>query len=183
MFYQTFTGIWPEDSTLTGAICAILNGPIANAFVSTIEGKIDITVETLGSIPVPDFTIDNRAEIGGRIETYNQLRNDFVLGRGDVSAVELALKRIDAAVLRAYDLPPRVERELLDYFNDSPRIVPFEWHDYYPKDFEPCFPLREFLSDDFKLGNASEWRRDYGRLPEVVHRAMSAALRAYGAEE
>src|SRR5205085_11053449 len=56
-FYQTYIGVWPKsDQYDEHILSAILNSPVANAFVATREGKTDITIETLNLIPAPYFT-------------------------------------------------------------------------------------------------------------------------------
>jgi len=55
--YQTYFGVWPISPLLDEwTLSAILNSPVANAFVATREGKTDVTKETLLLIPVPVFT-------------------------------------------------------------------------------------------------------------------------------
>ena len=63
---------------------------------------------------------------------------------------------IDSLILKAYDLPPRLERKLLDLFCGHPRPVPFDFPDYFPKDFHPCIPLHKYLEMDLKQANAGK---------------------------
>jgi hypothetical protein len=60
------------------------------------------------------------------------------------------LTRIDAAVLEAYDLPPRVERELLEFFRHEERPVAHAWKHWLPDRFEPFIPLHEFVSEQYQ---------------------------------
>jgi hypothetical protein len=55
-----------------------------------------------------------------------------------------ALLSIDAFVLAAYDLAPRMERMLLRQFAGQARQVPFRFDRFYP-DAVPALPLREFV--------------------------------------
>jgi hypothetical protein len=45
---------------------------------------------------------------------------------------ERLLKNIDAVVVGAYRMPPRLERAVLDYFNDNDRKVDHPFHNYFP---------------------------------------------------
>lgn len=85
------------------------------------------------------------------------------------------LDHIDAAVLGAYDLPPRLERELLEYFRDAKRPVAHPWQHWdvaYPT---PGLRLAERVSGRFHAkGN---WIREvFQPLPE----REAALLREYG---
>ena len=63
---------------------------------------------------------------------------------------------IDSLILKAYDLPPRMERKLLDFFRGYPRPVPFPFPEYFPEDFQPCIPLYKYLEMDMKRVSAGE---------------------------
>ena len=55
--------------------------------------------------------------------------------------------RIDAEVLRLYNLPPRLERQILDLFSGvARRGVPFEQTEYLPKSFPEPLTLRDLLA-------------------------------------
>ena len=61
------------------------------------------------------------------------------------------LQRVDAEILRLYDFPPRLERQLLDLFSGYKRLgVPFDFRRYFPEDFEPHFPLHLYLSEEYQ---------------------------------
>ena len=62
--------------------------------------------------------------------------------------------RVDAEVLKLYALPAGLERELLDFFDDVPRVgVPFKQRGYIPLDFRETQRLDEFLliTDEWEL--------------------------------
>ena len=55
--------------------------------------------------------------------------------------------RIDAEVLRLYDLPAALERKVLDLFSGVRRRgVPFEQIEYFPKDFTELDRLGDLLA-------------------------------------
>jgi hypothetical protein len=92
----------------------------------------------------------------------------------DVDEARVLLKRVDAEVLRLYDLPPRLERQLLDLFSGQQRPgVPFAFERYFPEDFEPCFPLHMYLSESYQRSTAGALRARYAPITEP---AILAAL-------
>ena len=61
------------------------------------------------------------------------------------------LKRLDAEVLRLYDLPARAEKKLLDLFASRERPgVPGRLKGYYPRRFTQPIPLYAYLSDSYQ---------------------------------
>ena len=171
VFYQTFTGIWPHDPDLTTVIAAVLNSPVANAFVSTIEGKVDITSDTLREIPIPHFKKRNREQLEQLVAEYTKLTSAMANKPVYVRA-DMILRRIDALVLNAYDFSPKVERELLDYFNGHERIVPFGFADYFPADFKPCFSLADWLTGKPARATAKRFREQSRDIPEHILQAL-----------
>jgi hypothetical protein len=145
--YQTYTGVWPKtpnfDETL---LAAVLNAPIANAFVATREGKTDITSDILKLVPVPIFSKHQRERIHSLVGQYQHHLQEPLFNGDELDHI---LKQIDAAVLDAYTLPPRVERKLLDFFRGHARPVRHQFSEYIPADCEVFFSLSEFLSPEF----------------------------------
>jgi hypothetical protein len=154
--YQTYIGVWPKTETFDEfLLAAILNSPVANAFVATREGKTDVTKETLMQIPVPIFTEVQRIELRGLIKEYQRAASEPLLVpmKGDPEAL---LKRIDAAVLSGYRMPPRMERQLLDFFRGQERPINHSFSEYFPRDLTVFFPLAEYLSPDFAISTVGE---------------------------
>ncbi|MEM9019777.1 MAG: N-6 DNA methylase [Planctomycetota bacterium] len=154
--YQTFIGIWPNSRQLDcNVLTAIINSPIANAFIVSWEGKTDVRLSTLKRIPVPYLDHTAAVEIGERVREYDRALQSSVQDRGSLYK---RLAAIDAAVLDAYDLPPRLEHELLLYFSDSPRQTPFKFNGYvgYDED-EAYFTLSERLRSGFDQTTAKSF--------------------------
>lgn len=94
---------------------------------------------------------------------------------------------MDAAVLRAYDLPPRLERQLLDVFSSVERKgVGLDGPDgrsafrgYYPPGFTSALPLHMVISEQFERARADKTvdRFKPGDSPHVreVLRAVASA--------
>jgi hypothetical protein len=62
---------------------------------------------------------------------------------------ERLLKNIDAVVVGAYRMPPRLERAVLDYFNDNDRKVDHPFHNYFPATLDVFVHLAEYLDEKF----------------------------------
>ena len=72
--YQTYFGVWPTSPLLDEwTLSAVLNSPVANAFVATREGKTDVTKETLLLVPVPIFTETQKVTLRELIKQYQKL--------------------------------------------------------------------------------------------------------------
>jgi hypothetical protein len=161
--YQTYFGIWPKSNAFDEwLLSAVLNSPVANAFVATREGKTDVTKETLMLIPVPIFTEAQRIKLRELIERYQLLTYATPLNSVRSRSEDL-LKQIDATVLSGYRMPPRIERQLLDFFRGQDRPVKHSFSEYFPEDLSVYFSLSDYLSSDFALANVGELLKRMGR--------------------
>jgi hypothetical protein len=125
-FSQRFFGIWPTDKATIYAIAALLNSPLANAYVYAKEEDRDNRVKTLNSLPIPQSS----SLVAGSVidKLSRELHKQFAQGKAD-ECRELLLK-IDAEILSAYNLPSELERELIKYFEGYERPVPFSFFGY-----------------------------------------------------
>jgi type I restriction-modification system DNA methylase subunit len=144
-----FVGIWPTSDKLPlEALEAILNGPLTNAFLNERASIQHINKELLKLLPMPKRALDRVVEAVSRYraacvaagaEALRPAGSDGVLNR--------LLIEVDAEVLRAYDLSPRLERRLLEFFrgHEHERRVAPPFSGWLPKDFTACIPLHEYL--------------------------------------
>lgn len=103
---------------------AIMLSPIANAFAYSWSGKRQTLVREWLAMPLPVPTKNQVEEIEGAAESYLNLARQstgFMVIGPDESAIRRALLDLDAAVLRLYNLPPALERELLSVFDGVER--------------------------------------------------------------
>jgi hypothetical protein len=78
---------------------------------------------------------------------------------------------VDVEVLRLYELPPPLERELLDLFAGWPRVgVPFRFDGYFPPHFGDCLPLHDLLA----IGQ--DWRRTNHRRDELIEKKVGRSI-------
>ena len=89
------------------------------------------------------------------------------------------LLNIDAEILQLYDLPPRLEKRLLDFFAGYQRKgVDFKFDRYYPEGFDSYIPLHMYISTEFQnssVENVKKWIEN-NRSPEVIE-AFKAATK------
>lgn len=165
LYSQQFYGLWPitplsEKDLL--ALSAVLNGPVANAYISVHSPSKMIRVSAISQIPIPKILPDRLADL---VADYSdRLANPKVLCHDD-EYLDALLMQIDALVLEAYDLPPRLEHELLDYFRGADRPVAHPWSHWDIAKPAPGLRLAERMSGSFP--QKQDWIADVFRpLPE-----------------
>lgn len=171
---QQWFGMWPRDDADEAdlaTLAAVINGPVANAYLAVHSPAKGIRITAVNAIPLPHKLPDIADLVGDyrRLLTSNDLSGDR-----DAQLRDL-LMQIDARVLTAYDLPPRLERELLDYFGTAERPVAHDWCNWnllYPAS---GLTLAERLSGRFHPGKA--WVRN---LFKPLPIGEAELLQAYG---
>jgi hypothetical protein len=68
--------------------------------------------------------------------------------------------RLDCAVLEAYGLPTRVQRQLLDQFQGWKRPVAVPFTGYFPEHFKDAITLKDFVAIQYDWDMANERRCD-----------------------
>jgi hypothetical protein len=156
LYSQNFHCLWPKGAWTTKTIAALLNGPVAAAFVASRETSKHITKTVLERVPIPHLQPDQVAAIERLVDAYLAVRAntsspDLPLWSSGTEepAAKRILLQLDAEILKAYKLSPRLERQLLDYFRGAKRPVPFEFGGYFPTDFTATIPLWQYISADF----------------------------------
>ena len=140
---------------------ALLNSPLANAFAFCHLSKRDNLVGTMRLLPLPGVSKKEFGPLERAVDAYlNAARHWSAVNRETPAEDSLPLfkgtaknkskawipteddlrilhLRVDAEVMRLYDLPPAMERMVLDLFAGEPRKgVPFDQVGYFPKDLE-----------------------------------------------
>lgn len=163
---------------------ALLNSPVANAFVYCHLGKRDILVGTVRKLPMPCRWNAQAESIEQAALRYRQLATSagpLFDASSTPEGLRQALLAMDAAVLRAYDLPPRLERQLLDLFTGVERKgVGCEFRGYYPPGFTSYLPLHMVISERFQqaAADATAERFRPGESPYVSEVLGTAAVGA-----
>lgn len=157
---QGFFGIWPTSRHLPlEALEAILNGPLANAFLTERASNQHFTNQLLKLLPMPKRALGRVVAAVKHYRAALKLAGAEALrppGSDDV--LNRLLIEIDAEVLRAYDLPPRLERRLLEFFrgHEHERRVDHFFSGWLPEDFTAYMPLHEYLGP-FVERNRGAW--------------------------
>jgi type I restriction-modification system DNA methylase subunit len=161
---QQLYGIWPKSGTSLEVLAAVLNGPVANAFIAIHSPADRIRRGTLLSVPVPEHVPSKVNELAKQYSRVVHQGADLFSERLSERA-DMLLQEIDALVLKAYDLPPRLEKELLELFRDTKRPTLHEWKHWLPADFAPFIPLHEFLSDQYSVATGPWIQEVFEPLP------------------
>jgi type I restriction-modification system DNA methylase subunit len=163
-------------------IWALVNSPLTNAYMfchcrrQNLEG-------VLRGMPVP-FEHQDLSKLENMARNYFELeKNDEFRLKDEISFKEKkkqCLLAIDAEILRLYDLPPRLEKQLLDFFAGTQRKgVDFKFEGYYPEGFESAIPLHEYLSEEYQRSTVAfvdEWVKKHRspEINEVLRKAVDA---------
>jgi|SRR5262245_3038347 len=148
---------WPLE-----ALWAICNSPFANAYSYAFSSKRDVLAGLMRNLPVPDIKAKSIIPLLKAVDAYWKAIHDqqnaiFVPTNSD--ELKTLHWRIDAEVLRLYELPPHLERQLLDLFTGVERRgVPFKQTEYIPKGFSDISTLSELLAVTADWGQTNERR-------------------------
>jgi len=168
VFSRNFYGIWPKEELKLEVIAAILNGPVGNGFLHSQEKDRNIRITDLRNVPVPEVTNGQQQTIVILVQEYIKNRKLWLEGIQESNEFHdrclTLLKEIDAEVLKAYHLEPRLERMLLDSFYDQKRLGPVEFWEYYPSYFKPYIPWHIYISEGFEKSKA-KYNRDIPAIP------------------
>jgi len=178
--YQRFHGVWSKAGVALETIAAVLNNPLANAFLYThpAAAERDNQIRAVRHIPFPSFTLAQTQTIVMLVKQYQSYRAQWREQPERAEEFEAACRetmaQLDAEVLAAYALPPRLEKQLLDSFAGYQRPGPVRFTGYYPAGFRPAIPWRVFISQAFQASSA---RATLTRLPVINDPVISAAVR------
>ncbi len=165
---------------------AILNYPFANAFAVTNRTSRHVLAGMIEKLPVPaalDYEIANVVESAREYLRLVREANEPPLS-GNLAVVKNSLLRMDAAVLRLYDLPPRLERHILNMFAGRKRPgVGCAFDGYFPPDFSAWVPLHEYISEEYQAATSREAILRYVPIKsQATLDAIKLAYEAIGAD-
>ena len=166
---------------------AILNSPLANAYIYCHGNKWLVGVDRILNLPIPNFCDNDFYHIHKLVRHYFNLyntENEVLQKDFNIKEAEFRMLAIDAEVMRLYNLPPKLERQVLNLFSGYQRKgVDFNFDRYYPEGFDTWIPLHEYLSEEFQRSSPSRVKQwvDEFRSPELVS-ALDAATKAFSEE-
>jgi type I restriction-modification system DNA methylase subunit len=132
------------------AIWAICNSPVANAYSYAFSGKRDVLAGLMREMPIPKLLDVELAQLTKLVRKYldsaKQIRK-VAMDDALTEKLKILHWRVDAEVLRLYNLPVEFERRLLDLFSGIRRRgVPFIQTEYIQKAFSQPIRLHELLA-------------------------------------
>lgn len=168
------------------SLWAVLNSPFANAYMFCNSMERHNLAGTVRKMPIPPCTKATLSKLDGLVAEYFKLmqKKDSEFGIDVQDKAKQLFLSIDAEVMRLYDLPPKMEKRILDLFQGVQRKgVDFEFKGYYPEGFESAIPLHEYLSEEYQRSTVSfveKWVED-NRTPEMI-KALEKAVEAFKEE-
>ena len=160
---------------------AILNSPLANAYAYCHSLERNNQTGMIRNLPVPDCDSYSLRRLANLVQDYFDLydsRGKILMSEVDAKEAERRMLAIDAEVMRLYDLPPKLERQVLDLFAGWERKgVDFKLTRYFPKDFDSYIPLHEYLSEEYQRSTVafvSKWVEEV-RSPQIIKAFEKAA--------
>ena len=176
-----------ESGPPTLFVWALLNSPLANAYVYSYTMKRHIYDSLIASIPMPQHWEQSVDQIVSAAHKYMTMAREpakFELRGDNDVGLQRALVEMDAAILRAYDLPPRLERQLLDLFTGVPRKgVGCSFTGYYLPGFSSHLPLHLLISERFERAAANRTAdRFHPGESDYVRQTLAIAATAFEQE-
>ena len=160
-----------------GVVWGLCNSPMGNAYAYCHTEKRHVLAGDMRRMPVPNVTEVDLGRLNEAVADYLEAARNIsarairqpqqsngksksrqktfegIEGRepaADAAVLEhlrILHWRIDAEVLRLYDLPAALERKVLDLFSGVRRRgVPFEQTEYFPKEFTELDRLSDLLA-------------------------------------
>jgi hypothetical protein len=177
-----FIAVRPTKPEVTALyLWAILNSPVANAYAFCHSVKRDILVGTMRKMPVPRWSAAHVAHIEQAAMRYRTLATSsgqLFNATASPEGIKQALLEMDAAVLKAYGLPARLERQLLDFFSGVERKgVGCAFTGYFPAGFKSLVPLHKYISSGYRRSTIDQVaeRMKPGESAHVLASLRSAA--------
>lgn len=176
---QQLFGIWRkgENAPSLQALAALLNSPVGAAYIASHSPPDRIRVSAVRSVPLPSAL---PSQLDPLVDRYVSALESAAVGPFFEDAVapqlQQMLSEIDEAVLRAYDLPPKLERDLLEYFRGAERPTVHPWRHWWPDAVTPAFNLSSLRSQDLSRASGSWITQVFRPLPVHEARLLREAL-------
>jgi len=140
---------------------AICNSPLANAYSYAFSGKRDILAGHMQGMPVPKLDGVGFQQLIRFVQSYFKaaVRSTERPNDAEVEKLREFHWRIDAEVLRLYQLPVELEHQLLLLFSgEARRGVPFTQTEYLPKGLTDPISLRDLIAITYDWEKTNERR-------------------------
>ena len=172
---RRFYAMWSKtDNFSLELLGAFLNSPLAQAYCLTHSFQQDTRARVYESIPLPNALQLPNTLIGSLVKSYVEYS-----GKRQYEEANKTLLQIDAQILKLYQLSPRLERKLLDFFWGHKRRVPFNFSGYIPPTFESWIPLHVYISKEYQESTIRDTLR---RLPTITNEPTIRYFEELGCE-
>lgn len=187
-----FLVVRPEDAIVPiFVLWGLLNSPLANAYAFSVSSKRDVEAGEMREFPIPQsLSPESTQRLDQAVKSYLEAADLFdqkqssgeLVDEGDLfhtsapssetlEQAKLNLMylhwRVDAEVLKLYDLPAHLERQLLDMFTGVERRgVPFHQTEYFPAHFTDLQRLEDLLAI------TGEWEQTSARKSELIEKKI-----------
>lgn len=169
---RNFFAIWPSIPNVSvKVIAAILNSPLVAAYIYSNTTERGIPKRIYEKIPVPLNLSSNSSLLEELVDEY------LLYLERDVEKCKDILLKLDAEILKLYNLPPKYERKILDLFWNQKRPVPFDFTGYIPPDFLSWIPLYIYISEKYK---AATLKNFVEKFPVVKNKTAINYLKEIG---
>jgi len=175
---QQLFGIWRRDENAPSlqTLAAFLNSPLGAAYIASHSPPDRIRVSAVRSVPLPNAFPAELDELVERYAAAVASVDEAFFGDDFAPKLQQMLNDIDQAVLSAYDLPPKLERELLEYFRGAERPTVHPWHHWWPDGVTPAFNLSKFRPQDVARASGNWITQVFRPLPAQEGRLLREAL-------
>lgn len=183
-FTTNFVAIRPNNKAQPSMeyLWAIVNSPITNAFMFVSCGKRHNLTGQLNKLAVPLPEPSQRNAIAVAVRNYlAYVRRDpgAILQQPIIAQKACTLLlRVDCEVLKLYNLPRELERQLLDYFAGWQREgVPFKFDRYFPEHFTDPISLADYLAI------TADWPETNKRRAALIRKKVDRTIHSEEREE
>ena len=181
----------PADRLSLFSVWGIMNSPLAHLYAYSLSATRDVLLGDIQKIPIPaNLSLNNTKRLDRAVKAYFEAACRFseqsskgqLVEKDDLfhaispssqtlEQAELNLMylhwRVDAEVLKLYQLPPQLERQLLDMFNGVERRgVPFRQTEYFPAHFTDLQRLEDLLAI------TGDWEQTSVRKTELIEKKI-----------
>ncbi len=162
---------WPLE-----VIWGLCNSPLANAYSYAFSSKRDVLAGVMREMPIPKASPSDLSQLVKAVRRYftavQKIDSEYLLPE-EAERLKVLHWRIDAEVLRLYNLPKHLEKQILELFTgERRRGVPFEQTEYLPKSFTESLTLRELLAI------TADWDQTNERRAELIHKKVKKNISA-----
>ena len=172
----SFLVVRPKDRKIPiEVLWGICNSPFANAFSYSHSTKRHVLAGLMRLMPVPDVRSKNLTPLLNAVKAYLKAvrSQDILLPTTFQDELKTLHWRVDAEVLRLYELPLHLERQLLNMFSGVKRRgVPFEQYEYFPREFKDPLTLRGLLAITV------DWEQTNERRTQLIFKKVKKNISA-----